>query len=304
MSSPLSFPTHWCNFVFDYPEYAVRDSLSFPVLNENYSRRVSIVPQQPLSLAKQSNNTSEADIPIPLPVRAFYQLYRPTPLRRAAQLGERLGVNARIYYKFEGANISGSHKLNTALAQAYYYSQAGVKHLVTGTGAGQWGTAIAYACQQFGLECTVFMVGASLRQKPQRAKMMEMFGATVYGSPSTITQVGQDAIKRDPERVGTLAFATGEALEFSRPASGRGLLWAAVKTVSYFIRLSLASRRPSRCWRSASFPITSSLVWAREAILAAWVSHSCALQGDWSLRAFACGRAGSLSEVNSWEIRV
>ena len=97
---------------------------------------------------KQSNDTTHADIAIPAPVRKLYASYRPTLLRRAKALEERLGTNARLYYKFEGANVSGSHKLNTALAQAYYYQKAGVKHLITGTGAGQWGTALAYACQQ------------------------------------------------------------------------------------------------------------------------------------------------------------
>jgi tryptophan synthase beta chain len=213
-------PTHWCNFLYDHPECADREVLSLPGVLKDKARRISVVPQQPLSLARQSNNTTDPLIAIPEKLLSFYEKYRPTPLRRAKQLEERLGVNAHIYYKFEGANISGSHKLNTALAQAYYYSQAGVKHLVTGTGAGQWGTAIAYACSLLSMECTVFMVGTSLRQKPQRALMMTLFGATVHESPSDITKVGQEAIERDPERIGTLAVATGEALELAHQRKG------------------------------------------------------------------------------------
>jgi tryptophan synthase beta chain len=210
------FPTHWYNFVYDYPGYANREVLSLSAIAEGTARQVSIVPQQPLSLAKQSINTTDLFIPIPEQLLTFYRRYRPTPLRRAEQLESHLGANARIYYKFEGANISGSHKLNTALAQAYYYRQAGIKHLVTGTGAGQWGTAIAYACNLLDIECTVFMVGASLRQKPQRGLLMKLFSATVHESPSDITEVGREARDWDRERIGTLAIATGEALEFAR----------------------------------------------------------------------------------------
>ena len=142
--------------------------------------------------------------------------YRPTLLRRAPALEERLGTSARLYYKFEGANVSGSHKLNTALAQAYYYQKAGVKHLITGTGAGQWGTALAYACQRFGLACTVFMVGVSYRQKPQRRTIVELFGGEIHESPSSLTRAGREALQRDPDRIGSLAVATGEAIELAR----------------------------------------------------------------------------------------
>ena len=149
-------------------------------------------------------------------MRKLYASYRPTLLRRAKALEERLGTRARLYYKFEGANVSGSHKLNTALAQAYYYQKAGVKHLITGTGAGQWGTALAYACQRFGLACTVFMVGISYRQKPQRRTIVELFGGEIHESPSHLTRAGREAQKRDPDRIGSLAVATGEAIELAR----------------------------------------------------------------------------------------
>jgi tryptophan synthase beta chain len=211
----VSIPKQWCNFLFDYPQYAVHDIPKEVSLPNHGARRVSVVPQQPLSLVMQSNSTQEPFHEIPERLLELYAQYRPTPLRRARQLEQRLGVNARLYYKYEGLNVSGSHKLNSALAQAYYYAKAGIEELVTGTGAGQWGTALAYACKLFGLRCTVFMVGASLRQKPQRRAMMELFGANVHESPSDVTEVGRKAQQRDPGRVGSLATATGEALELA-----------------------------------------------------------------------------------------
>lgn len=206
----------WCNFVFDFPQYAQRDT-GFPWdVGGARSRNVNVVPQQPLSLSRQSANTKDPYIEIPEDLQHYYLQYRPTPLRRAHSLEAKIKCNARIYYKFEGVNISGSHKLNTALAQAYYYKQAGAKHLVTGTGAGQWGTAISYACNAIGLDCTVFMVSSSLRQKPQRRVAIELFGATLHESPSDLTDVGRAARRKDPNHIGTLGTATGEALEFAR----------------------------------------------------------------------------------------
>ncbi len=204
----------WCNFLFDFPDYYARSILSTD--HFAYAQGVNVLPQQPLSLMKQSNDTTHADIAIPEPIRKLYANYRPTLLRRAKSLEERIGTSARLYYKFEGANVSGSHKLNTALAQAYYYQKAGVKHLITGTGAGQWGTALAYACQRFGLACTVFMVGISYRQKPQRRTIVELFGGEIHESPSDLTRAGREALKRDPNRIGSLAIATGEAIELAR----------------------------------------------------------------------------------------
>jgi tryptophan synthase beta chain len=206
--------TTWCNFLHDFPEY-YDESMVTP---DHFADRVgvNVLPQQPLSLMKQSNDTTRADVEIPLAVREIYATYRPTLLRRARRLEERVGTSARIYYKYEGANVSGSHKLNTAIAQAYYYKKAGVKHLITGTGAGQWGTAIAYACKQLGLKCTVFMVGISYRQKPQRRTIVELFGGEIHESPSPLTHTGREALKRDPQRIGSLAVATGEAIELAR----------------------------------------------------------------------------------------
>jgi len=212
MARDPQLPTHWFNILHDRPQYVTsavsRSRLAGPVK----AAGPGALLQQPLALARQSINTADRFIPIPREVLDLYAQYRPTPLRRAARLEERLGANARIYYKYEGANLTGSHKLNTALAQAYYYAQAGVKHLVTGTGAGQWGTAIAYACQLTGLDCTIFWVRSTLRQKPARGEMMRLFGAVVHESPSNLTEVGRRALKEDPAHPGTLGGATGEAL--------------------------------------------------------------------------------------------
>jgi tryptophan synthase beta chain len=212
-------PTHWFNILHDRPQYVTSAVSRSRLGGEAKAAGQGALLQQPLSLARQSINTADRLIPIPDEVLDLYAQYRPTPLRRAVRLEERLGANARIYYKYEGANLTGSHKLNTALAQAYYYSRAGVKHLVTGTGAGQWGTALAYACQVMGLRCTVFWVRSTFRQKPARGEMMRLFGAVIHESPSNLTEVGLRALKEDPEGIGTMAQATGEALALAGEGS-------------------------------------------------------------------------------------
>jgi tryptophan synthase beta chain len=205
-------PTHWFNILHDRPEYVTSAVSRSRLAGEMKAPGHGALLQQPLALARQSLNTADRFIPIPDEVLDLYAQYRPTPLRRAARLEERLGANARIYYKYEGANLTGSHKLNTALAQAYYYARAGAKRIVTGTAAGQWGTALAYACQVFGLGCTVFMVRSTLRQKPIRGEMMRLFGAVVHESPSDLTEVGRRVLDEDPAATGTQAVANGEAL--------------------------------------------------------------------------------------------
>jgi len=208
-------PAHWFNILHDRPQYVATALPRSRLAGLEHAAGHGLQLQQPLSLARQSLNTADRFIPIPDEVLDLYAQYRPTPLRRAVRLEERLGANARIYYKYEGANLVGSHKLNTALAQIYYYSRAGVKRMATGTGAGQWGTALAYACQIMGLECTVFWVRSTFRQKPIRGDMMRLFGADVHESPSDLTEVGRKAFKKDPDGIGTLAVATGEGLAFA-----------------------------------------------------------------------------------------
>jgi tryptophan synthase beta chain len=212
MARDPQLPTHWFNILHDRPQYVTSAVSRSRLAGEVKTAGRGTLLQQPLSLARQSVNTADRYIPIPDEVIDLYAQYRPTPLRRAVRLEERLGANARIYYKYEGANLTGSHKLNTALPQAYYYARAGVKRVVTGTGAGQWGTALAYAGQVMNLDCTVFWVRSTLRQKPIRGEMMRLFGAVVHESPSDLTEVGRRALKEDLATTGTLAVATGEAL--------------------------------------------------------------------------------------------
>ena len=218
------FPDFWCNFVFDFPEYASVPSTNLAEVmqksNGSTKPAISIAPQQPLSMMRQSFNIEDANIPIPEELLEIYKSYRPTPLKKANKFKQAHSLKSDIYYKYEGGNISGSHKLNTAFAQAYYYKKAGAKHLISGTGAGQWGTALAYACNAFGLKCTIFMVGISARQKSQRLEMMRCFGGRVFESPSNETVVGRRALNDDANHPGTLAIATGEALELARAIEG------------------------------------------------------------------------------------
>lgn len=208
-------PKHWCNFVSDYPDLYRETKLNPIKKNLLPEIKSNSLPKQPLSLLKQSHNLVDSNILIPEEIRNKYLVYRPTPFKRAVNLEKFLSCQAKIYYKFEGTNIAGSHKLNTAIAQGYYYQKADIRHVITGTGAGQWGTAIAYACKLFGLKCTVFMVNVSLKQKPQRKALMELYGATVYESPSTKTKLGLKIRNECPDHHGSLAIATGEAIELT-----------------------------------------------------------------------------------------
>ena len=152
-------------------------------------------------------------IEIPDAIRDVYRLWRPTPLYRAHRLEKALGTPARIYYKYEGVSPAGSHKPNTAVAQAYYNKKEGVARLSTETGAGQWGSALAFACQMFGLQCKVYMVKVSYQQKPYRRVMMESWGAQVVASPSPDTRAGKSVLEKDPNSPGSLGIAISEAVE-------------------------------------------------------------------------------------------
>ena len=154
--------------------------------------------------------STEPEIEIPEPVREVYKLWRPTPLYRARRLERDLDTPAHIYYKYEGVSAAGSHKPNTAVAQVYENAQAGIKKLTTETGAGQWGSALAFACRLFGLECEVWMVGSSYDQKPYRRSMMETWGATVHRSPSDVTEAGRS---QSAHPTGSLGIAISEAVE-------------------------------------------------------------------------------------------
>ena len=202
-------PTHWYNIVPDLP------SPPPPVLHPGTHEPVGpddLAPLFPMDLIMQLVS-EDSYIEIPEEVREVYRLWRPSPLYRAHRLEALIGGPARIYYKYEGVSPVGSHKPNTAVPQAYYNAKAGVKKLATETGAGQWGSALAFACSIFGLDCEVYMVRASYDQKPARKAMIETFGATIHPSPSNNTQYGRSVLEEDPDTPGSLGIAISEAVE-------------------------------------------------------------------------------------------
>src|SRR5215471_7416487 len=185
-------PTHWYNVVTDLPTPPA------PVLHPATGQPVGpadLAPLFPMALIAQEVS-QERTVEIPDEVRDVYRLWRPTPLYRARRLEQALQTPAHIYSKYEGVSPAGSHKPNTAVAQAYYNKADGIRRLTTETGAGQWGSALSFACALFGLECTVYMVAASYEQKPYRRAMMETWGATVFASPSSRTQSGQKVLSQ------------------------------------------------------------------------------------------------------------
>ena len=171
-------------------------------------------------LVAQELDNDTAFIPIPEEILNFYKMYRPSPLIRAYCLEEALGTPAKIYYKFEGNNTSGSHKLNSAIAQAYYAKKQGLKGVTTETGAGQWGTALSMACAYLGLDCKVFMVKVSYEQKPFRREVMRTYGADVTPSPSMTTAVGRKILEEHPGTTGSLGCAISEAVEVATSTPG------------------------------------------------------------------------------------
>ena len=171
-------------------------------------------------LVKQELDDTNAYIPIPTEIREFYKMYRPAPLVRAYCLEKKLGTPAKIYYKFEGNNTSGSHKLNSAIAQAYYAKKQGLKGVTTETGAGQWGTALSMACSYFDLDCQVYMVKVSYEQKPFRREVIRTYGAKITPSPSDTTEVGRKILAEFPGTGGSLGCAISEAVEAATKQEG------------------------------------------------------------------------------------
>ena len=171
-------------------------------------------------LVKQELDDTNAHIPIPTEIREFYKMYRPAPLVRAYCLEKKLGTPAKIYYKFEGNNTSGSHKLNSAIAQAYYAKKQGLKGVTTETGAGQWGTALSMACSYFDLDCQVYMVKVSYEQKPFRREVIRTYGAKITPSPSDTTEVGRKILAEFPGTGGSLGCAISEAVEAATKQEG------------------------------------------------------------------------------------
>jgi len=209
-------PRAWYNIAADLPVPAppVLHPQTFQPITHDFMDALF-----PPGLVEQEN-TKERWVPIPEPIRDVYRLWRPTPLRRAVRLERQLDTPAHIYYKYEGASPAGSHKLNAAVAQAFFNKQAGTKALVTGTGAGQWGSAMAMACSFFDLALEVFMVRVSQAQKPYRRIVMEHFGAEVIASPSSRTRAGRAVLAQSPGHPGSLGLTLSETMETVAASAG------------------------------------------------------------------------------------
>lgn len=210
-------PTQWYNVRADMKNKPA------PLLNPATLKPMTAEELYPVfckELVAQELNDTDAYIDIPQEIQDFYKMYRPSPLIRAYFLEKALGTPAKIYYKFEGNNTSGSHKLNSAIAQAYYAKKQGLKGVTTETGAGQWGTALSMACSYFGLDCKVYMVKVSYEQKPFRREVMRTYGASVTPSPSTDTVVGRKILKEHPGTTGSLGCAISEAVEVATSTEG------------------------------------------------------------------------------------
>ncbi|MFA7372710.1 MAG: TrpB-like pyridoxal phosphate-dependent enzyme, partial [bacterium] len=207
--SQNEMPGSWYNVAADLPapmQPALHPGTHQPLGPED------LAPIFPMELIEQEVSTQRW-IDIPGAVMDAYRLWRPTPLFRAVNLEKRLKTPARIFFKYEGTSPAGSHKPNTAVAQAYYNKKAGVKRITTETGAGQWGCALSFACNTFGLDCKVFMVKVSYNQKPYRKFMMQLWGSEVIPSPSNMTESGRRILDNDPMSNGSLGVAISEAVE-------------------------------------------------------------------------------------------
>jgi tryptophan synthase beta chain len=209
--SESEMPRQWYNIVADMPNKPM------PPLDPSTMKPIgpeSLAAIFPMELIKQEV-TQERYIDIPEEVIDLYRTYRPSPMHRAFNLEKAIGTKCKIYYKYEGGNYSGSHKANTAIPQAYYNKKEGVKRITTETGAGQWGSAMSFACNYFGLELQVFMVKVSYDQKPGRKLMMNTYNAKVIASPSTMTEAGRAILKDNPDSPGSLGIAISEAIEMA-----------------------------------------------------------------------------------------
>ena len=210
-------PTSWYNVRADMKKKPA------PLLNPGTLKPLKFEEFRPIfcdDLIAQELNNTDREIPIPAEIVDFYKMYRPSPLVHAVFLEELLGTPAHIFYKFEGNNTSGSHKLNSAIAQAYYAKKQGLKGVTTETGAGQWGTALSMACSYFHLDCKVYMVKVSYEQKPFRREVMRVYGASVVPSPSDTTEVGRKILAAHPGTTGSLGCAISEAVEVATHTEG------------------------------------------------------------------------------------
>jgi tryptophan synthase beta chain len=204
-------PTHWYNIVADMPNKPL------PPLHPGTQQPIgpeALAPLFPMELIKQEVS-QDRWVEIPDEVRNLYSIWRPTPMFRALELEKALKTNCKIYYKYEGVSPAGSHKPNTAIPQAYYNAKEGVKKISTETGAGQWGSALSFACKLFNIECEVFMVKVSYEGKPYRKIMMNTWGSKVHASPTNLTEAGRKILAQDPNSPGSLGIAISEAVEIA-----------------------------------------------------------------------------------------
>ncbi|MFV0307811.1 MAG: TrpB-like pyridoxal phosphate-dependent enzyme [Desertimonas sp.] len=209
-------PTRWYNVIPDLPAPPP------PPLHPGTHQPVGpadLAPLFPMALIEQEV-TTERYVDIPGGVLDVYRLWRPSPLFRARRLERALDTPARIYYKYEGVSPAGSHKPNTSVPQAFYNHQEGITRLTTETGAGQWGTALAFACAQYGIDCEIWQVAASYRAKPHRKTMMEIYGATLHSSPSPVTEFGRQLLAENPDHTGSLGIAISEAVAMAAADPG------------------------------------------------------------------------------------
>ena len=215
--SEKEMPTKWYNVRSDMKQKPA------PLLNPGTKQPLSFEDMQPIfcdELIKQELDNDTKWFDIPEEVQDFYRMFRPSPLVHAEFLEKALDTPAKIFYKFEGNNTSGSHKLNSAIAQAYYAKKQGLKGVTTETGAGQWGTALSMACQYFGLDCKVYMVKCSYEQKPFRREVINTYGASIIPSPSMTTEVGKKINAEFPGTTGSLGCAISEAVEVATTTPG------------------------------------------------------------------------------------
>ena len=215
--SEKEMPTKWYNVCSDMKKKPA------PLLNPGTKQPLTFEDMQPIfcdELIKQELDDDTKWFDIPEEVQDFYRMFRPSPLVHAEFLEKALDTPAKIFYKFEGNNTSGSHKLNSAIAQAYYAKKQGLKGVTTETGAGQWGTALSMACQYFGLDCKVYMVKCSYEQKPFRREVINTYGASIIPSPSMTTEVGKRINAEFPGTTGSLGCAISEAVKVAPPSPG------------------------------------------------------------------------------------
>ena len=266
-------PTRWYNIVPDLPEPPpppLHPGTLQPATADDFAALF------PKALIEQEMS-AERYIDIPEAVLDVYRLWRPSPLFRARRLEKLLKTPAKIFYKYEGVSPAGSHKPNTAVPQVWYNAQEGIRKLTTETGAGQWGSSLAFACAQFGLECEIWQVAASYRAKPYRRTMMEIWGGKVHPSPSTVTEFGRSLLAQDPDHPGSLGIAISEAVSeaLKHPrhalrAGQRAEPRAAAPDGHRRGGAAAARRRSARrptCWSAAPAAARTS---------AAWPSPSCA----------------------------